>query len=810
MKFLSLILCFVFAIGLFPHPVQAADKETLTIFHTNDVHGNAVGDPAERDGNPVDKGVIGYARYATILNKAREKGNVLVFDAGDNLHGTNFASLSKGLNMVEMLNMVETAALTPGNHDFNYGSGRLKALKEEMEFPLLAANVVDEKNSALIFDDNKVFTVGGLKIGVFGLATEETKVKSSPINTEGILFKDPIATAEEQVAALKAQNVDLIVALSHIGMDKESDPNTYDILDKVKDIDLYIDGHSHTLLEKGEKYKDTMIVSTGSYMNNIGKVELTFSDKNLESISASLITFKDARDGEVDKIVQDKLNELKAENDEVLGTVVGKALVKLDGEREQVRAGETNLGNLLTDAMLAESGADVALTNGGGIRASIDKGDITLGDVLTVLPFNNALTVIEVTGADIVKALEHGTDAWPNSAGKFPHVAGMSYTLKQTADGVDVTDVKVGDEAIDLTKTYKLATNDFMAIGGDGYDMFKGKTQVTLLGLLSDILAEHIAEQYKDGVDIGTEGRIRAFPFLTDRVQGADRYETAVKISQESFATADTVIIANGTDAKLVDALTAAPLADMMNAPLLLVTEHSAPKVVTDEIERLGASKAFIIGGEASVSDSVKNLLGNDAVRVSGASRYETANLIAELILAKTDDRTELYLASGEVLADALVVSNLAVRNGAPILLTKSTALTSDTKAILDTADKVIIAGGEATVGEVVKNSLKADTLRLFGPSRYETAIAIAATLENSDAVAVASGENAADALAVGPILKKTDQVLVLVRKSLVPTPVETYLKEVKPSAITIYGGDATISTNVEAVLSDLVVPAAD
>ncbi len=492
--------------------------ETITVLHTNDIHAHGT-DPATDDNN----GIITYARYKTIIDEYRAKGSTLVLDAGDVLHGTNFASISNGSSMLEVLNLLGLDAMTPGNHDFNYGYEHLLELGADANFPILAANISKEDGTKP-FETRVIFDIDGVKVGVFGLATPETKTKSNPKNTEGLTFEDEVATVEAEIAALKADGAEVIVFLSHLGTDLSSPIRTQTVLDQVTGIDLVIDGHSHSLYEHGYVYNGTLIASTGDWLHNIGKVTITLTDGVLSDINAELIPYATASQAAEDPDMKALLDTKIAENAEMLKRVVGATTQDLDGDRANVRTKGTNLGNLITDAMLQESGADVVITNGGGIRASIPTGNITYGAVLEVLPFGNQMTVIEVSGQDILDALTFGASDYPNAAGKFPHVAGMTFTIvtqevKSANDAgeevtvtkfKEITDVMVGSEKLDLTKTYKLATNDFMAVGGDGYTMFGGKTQISLHGMLLDIVVDYMEDLSANGSFAYTyDGRVQ-------------------------------------------------------------------------------------------------------------------------------------------------------------------------------------------------------------------------------------------------------------------------------------------------------------
>ncbi len=502
---LSLFLVLGLIFSFLPAFAQAEEAEpevkNVYIFHENDIHGRVVGDPAPgADGKPVKEGIIGYDRVKGIINTFKElyPESVLYLDAGDAIHGTNFATLSKGQSVIRLMNEMGLNAMTLGNHEFNYGKEDLDAAIKEADFPVVSANIVQEADGSQVFESSTILEANGLKIGVFGLSTPETKVKSSPPNTEGYEFLDPAEVAQEQVDALRAAGVDAVVLLCHLGMDEESEFTSYYVLDKVEGIDLVIDGHSHTYLPEGEMHGDTLIASTGSYQENLGLVTLTFTDGKLTDKTAELISFEDAMQYTPDQDIADYIAAIEEENKRYTEVEVGTLLNDLDGEREHVRAGETNMGNLVVDALLWATDADVALSNGGNVRASIPAGKVTMGDLLTVLPFGNMVTVIEVSGQDIMDALAYGTDAYPATAGKFPHVAGMSYELHQDGEAYKVENILVAGEPIDPAASYKLATNDFLAVGGDGYTMFEGKPEIMLQGLMLDLVVDYIQEVLMD------------------------------------------------------------------------------------------------------------------------------------------------------------------------------------------------------------------------------------------------------------------------------------------------------------------------
>lgn len=503
-KLSSFILSIALVLSMLVLPIQGivfaddAEVTTITIVHTNDTHARLLEDKYAG---------MGFAKLATKVKELRANNpNVLLLDAGDTFHGLPIATISKGEKVVELMNLMGYDAMVPGNHDFNYGADRLLELAEKAEFSVLAANVKKQEDGTTILKPYIIKEIDGVKIGIFGVTTPETKYKSHPKNTEGLDILDPVKVSEEIVNELKEQEVDMIICISHVGLDESSEVKSTDIAENVEGIDIIVDGHSHSALTEGKLVGDTLIVQTGEYDKNLGIVNVEVKDGEILNKTAGLFTKEEAAELEEDAEVKAFIDEVEAANSEVTSVVIGETKVKLDGEREQVRAGETNLGNILTDAMIKASGADLAITNGGGIRASIDVGKITKLDVITVLPFGNQLTVIEVKGEDIVKALEHGTSSYPETKGAFPQVGGMTFTLDLSKEvGNRVTDVMIQGEPIDLNRYYKLATNDFMAAGGDDYEMFADCKEIALYPALDEIVMDYISEL--GVIDQAKEGR---------------------------------------------------------------------------------------------------------------------------------------------------------------------------------------------------------------------------------------------------------------------------------------------------------------
>ncbi len=348
--------------------------------------------------------------------------------------------------------------------------------------------------------------IGGLKIGFFGLTTPETAYKTHPKNVEGLTFENPITSAQAMVDALKG-TVDMIVCIGHIGEDEGSEFTSKMIIDAVDGIDLFIDGHSHTVKPTGEMVKDTLLVQTGAYDANLGIVDITFTNGVITSKTAKLVTTAEAADIEEDPVVLGVIADISAANKLITDVKVGTTSVKLEGTREIVRAGESNLGNLITNAMLYETGAQIAITNGGGIRASIEPGDITVGDVITVLPFGNYIVTLDVKGSDIILALENGLTDYPAPKGAFPHVAGISYTFDPAKPAMErVTSVMFNGKPLDPNAYYSVATNDFMAAGGDEFVSLGASTETGQYAALDEALIEYL--KTVDASTVKVENRV--------------------------------------------------------------------------------------------------------------------------------------------------------------------------------------------------------------------------------------------------------------------------------------------------------------
>ncbi len=481
-----------------PEPAQIATPATtqrVVILHTNDMHGFFV--EGKYDG-------MGLAKIAAYYKRVLA-GNPATFliDGGDALQGNNLVTVSDGETGTGLMNDAGFDVMVAGNHEFDYGSEQTIKLADMLNFPMLSANVKRADGSDFL-KENVIIEKGGVKVGFFGLTTPETTYKSHPDNTAGLKFLSIYDVAAEQVKTLKAQGAQIIVCVAHLG--DEGDYTSASVAEKVDGIDLIADGHSHTI--ENIEVNGTLIVQAGEKTKNLGRVDFLMQNGKIVGKTEALLSKKLMSDFSGDQAVAMDIDKVVELNKPILEKVIATSPVQLDGEKPQVRAGETNLGNLIVESLLDISKADIAFTNGGGIRSSLPAGDITVGDILTVLPFGNTVRVIELSGADVKAALENGFSTYPEPLGGFPHVAGLTATFDASKPaGERVVEVKVAGELLDLNKTYSLVTNDFLVAGGDNYEMFKGKKVIGEFGAMDEVLIDYLNANGFDKAK--TDGRIK-------------------------------------------------------------------------------------------------------------------------------------------------------------------------------------------------------------------------------------------------------------------------------------------------------------
>ena len=518
-KVLALLLSVVMTLTLLVSSAWADEPKPLdgktVILHTNDVHGS----------------IELYAKVAAMKGDYEAQGaQVILADAGDYSQGTVYVSLEKGKNAVTMMNLAGYDVATIGNHEFDYGYAQLKTNLESAAFKVVCANVLQDGSP--VFDAYTMINKGGVQVAFVGLETPEAQTKANPALIQGLTFlagDEMYAAVQTQVDAARTAGADIVIVLTHLGVDSSSEPNTsYDLYKKVNGIDFIIDGHSHTVMTKGPEGEP--IQSTGTALNNIGVITIDNATKKIESNELIPIWHTEEVDGKEVTVYDYTKSDATVANDAkaIIDPIdadydqkFAESAVDLNGAKAPGnRTEETNLGDLITDAMMwaiktKAPGVDmnnaVAITNGGGIRAAIAKGDITKKDVNTVLPFGNTLAVVYVKGSELLEALEVSTYCTPKSLGGFPQFAGMEVELN-TACEYDANDTTypgstyfgpksinritiktVNGKAFDKDATYAVITNDFLAAGGDTYYAFAAAQTQFDTGLpLDEILMEYI------------------------------------------------------------------------------------------------------------------------------------------------------------------------------------------------------------------------------------------------------------------------------------------------------------------------------
>ncbi len=542
---LTMLLCVV--PGMAEESTTKMTKDVVILF-TSDVHCG------------IDQG-FGYAGLYAVKEQLAKTNHVLLVDDGDAIQGEPVGTVTHGSAIIDLMNTVGYDVAIPGNHEYDYGMENFMNLTKQAKFPYISCNFT--KNGELVFPSYVIKEVDGVKIGFIGITTPETLTKDTPKNFQDdqgnfIYSFMEDGTGEKLYAAVQTAaddarkaGADYVIAIAHLGNDASSSPYNYaDVLSHTTGIDAMVDGHSHDtdqLVMKNKDGKDVIRAACGTKLEGIGYVTISAKDG---SLSYGLYTWHNSTsapallgiENEVSKAVSAATDGLNAE----LSKVVAKTAVDLtvndptakDANGSPIRIirnAETNLGDLCADAYRDQTGAQVAIVNGGGIRASISAGDITLNDIMKVHPFGNQILVLEVTGQQLLDALEFASRDVPNECGSFLQVSGMTYEIhtyikssctmddKGVFTGVTgeyrVKNVKIGDEPLDLTKTYTLAGHDHTLLnGGGGMSMFNGCKVVkknvkldnqVLIDYIVNTLGGVVGEAYANPYG---QGRIVAVP----------------------------------------------------------------------------------------------------------------------------------------------------------------------------------------------------------------------------------------------------------------------------------------------------------
>ena len=518
-KVMVLLLTFGIVFGLFgAMPVQAQDGNAsgstifdVKIVHTNDIHARV----EEDDYNQV----IGMDRLSGIAQTFTEGADgSLMLDSGDTFHGQPIATIVKGESVAKLMKACGYDAMTTGNHDWSYGKERLKELGGIANVKILSGNIKNADGTSFFDTDElvKEITKNGktLQIGVFGVSDPEMKNKTTPSNVEGLDFQDAVDYAKREAATLKAEGCDVVIALSHT-----LDPKN--VAAQVDDVDLWLCGHEHIELSESVTTPDgskTYVSESGHYLNSVGLINLNCTMDEDGSVHVDYektsVDYEEAQNYPKDASVTAVLDTIKAENETALNRVIGTSPVELDGVWEHIRIGQTNLGNVITDAYLLATGADIAFENAGGIRASIAAGTVTYGDVINVSPYGNYVVTKKLTGAQIKEMLESSLtiqkncivandsgewDAWPNDSGSYLQVGGIivRFDPAQPA-GARVLSVQKDGQELDDTKEYTVAVNNYLA-GSDSYPQLANAAEIGEYSCCEELLIQFF-EQGSDAV----------------------------------------------------------------------------------------------------------------------------------------------------------------------------------------------------------------------------------------------------------------------------------------------------------------------
>ncbi|TGS85319.1 LysM peptidoglycan-binding domain-containing protein [Mesorhizobium sp. M3A.F.Ca.ET.174.01.1.1] len=473
---------------------------TLNILHFNDWHSRIEGNnkyESTCSAEEETKGecIGGAGRLITAIAQERKKlegQNVLLLNAGDSFQGSLFYITYKGAAEEEFLNQIKPDAVTLGNHEFDDGESALVPYLDKAKFPIVSANVVpnDKSGAAGKIKPSIVLDVGGQKIGIVGAVTNDTPELASP--GPNIAIEDDVKSITAEVEKLKGEGVNKIIAVTHIGYNRERD-----VIAKIPGVDIVVGGHSHTLLSntdpKAAGPYPTMVdnpdgskvpvVQAASYSKYLGEFKVVFDDNGVVKEASGDPIYLD-KSITPDPAVLARIKELGAPIEALKNKEVAETTKPIDGSRENCRARECEMGNLVSDAVLDRvkgQGVEIVITNGGGLRASIDQGVVTMGEVLTVLPFQNTLATFKISGKDLVAALESGLSQIEDGAGRFPQVAGLKYSFDKSAapNAGRVKSVEVMENGawtpINPDKQYLVATNNYVRQGGDGYKVFAEK-----------------------------------------------------------------------------------------------------------------------------------------------------------------------------------------------------------------------------------------------------------------------------------------------------------------------------------------------
>lgn len=499
---------------------------SLTILHTNDFHSrfepvSKYDSGCSEEKNLEGKCFGGSARLVTAIADARARSNnSILVDGGDQFQGSLFYTYYKGKVAAEMMNKMGYDAMTVGNHEFDDGPEVLRGFMDALDFPVLMSNA-DYSGEPLLagkLAKSVVIERGGEKLGLIGLTPQDTDELASP--GPNVTFSDPVAAVQAEVDKLTAEGVNKIIVLSHSGYVVDQK-----VAAETTGVDVIVGGHSNTFLSNtSDRAKgpyptmvgNTAIVQAYAYGKFLGELNVTFDDAGniVEAVGEPISMNAEVAE---DAVTKTRIGELAVPLEEIRQHVVADAATMIDGNRDNCRTKECEMGNLVADAMLdrvKDQGVTIAISNSGGIRSSIEAGKVTMGDVLGVLPFQNTLSTFEISGAGVIAALENGVSQVEEVKGRFPQVAGIKFVWDASVAPNEgrIVEVMVADGdawvAIDPAKTYGVVTNNYVRGGGDGYKIFAtdGMNAYDFGPDLADVMADYMAA--KGGYTAYLDGRI--------------------------------------------------------------------------------------------------------------------------------------------------------------------------------------------------------------------------------------------------------------------------------------------------------------
>ncbi|MFA4904263.1 MAG: 5'-nucleotidase C-terminal domain-containing protein [Desulfobaccales bacterium] len=486
-------------------PWAEAAPVSLRILYVNDFHGFA--EPIKQTNGKPSIGGIAY--LAGAVDRARQQRPSILLAAGDMIQGNAWANLFLGQSVIDVMNAMKFDAMVVGNHEFNFGPKVLQERIAQANFPILGANVEGLPS----LKPYVIKKLNGIRIGIIGVVTQDS-VNTAPKNIAGLKFTPPESALLKYLPELKRQ-ADIIVVLSHCGY-----PVDRELAAKVPGIDVIVGGHTHTKLTHPEEVGNTIIVQAWEHAKNLGVLDLSVEAGKIVKFQGALQEISPNTE-KPDPQIQAIVTRYEDLANPPLRQSIGETLVDLDASR--VRTEETNLGDFIADVMRQTAQADAAIINAGSIKGSIAKGTIRTQDVYNALPYDNYLIAIQLTGAQLKEALEHGVSQVGKPSHRFPQVSGLTFTYSRSAPvGSRVREVIVGGQLLNLTKKYIVATIDYLGAGGDGFKIFAAALERRDGGEMDRVVYTDTGNWLRDRVIIAIKAQKTIAPQVDGRIKAVD------------------------------------------------------------------------------------------------------------------------------------------------------------------------------------------------------------------------------------------------------------------------------------------------